>query len=90
MRNDLLNVDDRYLDLEDLAKYSGMSVRTLRSMIPRGMPVYRPGGKILVRRSEFDVWMGRFRQAQSVDLDRVVDDVMEDVLGRSGRGSGRS
>ena len=39
---------------------------------------YRVGGKILVRRSEFDTWMNKYGQVRGVDVDQIV----EDVLGR--------
>ena len=50
-------VDDRYLSLRSLATYAGLSIRTLRGYLGRRhapLPHYRIGGKILVRRSEFD------------------------------------
>lgn len=34
-------------------------------------------GKILVRRSEFDTWMQRFRYTP--DLDRLVDEVVSEI-----------
>jgi len=51
---------DPYLPLRALASYSGLSVRRLRQLLDdraRPLPRYRVGGKILVRRSEFDQWM---------------------------------
>ena len=48
---------DPYLSLVGLAGYSGLSVRKLRAHLADVMhplPCYRVGGKILVRRSEFD------------------------------------
>lgn len=56
---------DPYFSLKALAAYSGLSVRTLRSFVERlpeeALPCYRLPGKILVRRSEFDAWMVRYR-----------------------------
>jgi hypothetical protein len=34
-------------------------------------------GKILVRRSEFDAWMQRFRYTS--DLDKIVDEVVSEI-----------
>ena len=72
--------DDRYLSLRALAAYSGLSVRTLRSYLIHAvdpLPHYRVGGKILVRRSEFDAWARRFRVARpSLDLDTLVGDLV--------------
>ena len=72
--------DDRYLSVRALAAYSGLSVRTLRSYLIHAadpLPHYRVGGKILVRRSEFDAWARHFRVARpSVDLDTLVGDLV--------------
>ena len=72
--------EDRYLSLRSLAAYAGMSIRTLRALLIRRrapLPHYRIGGKILVRRSEFDQWAAEFRIVRPpLDLDVVVGDVM--------------
>jgi excisionase family DNA binding protein len=72
---------DPFLSLKGLATYSGLSVRKLRDYLDNPLhplPHYRVGGKILVRRSEFDAWMSTYRRVGSVDVDQIV----EDVLGR--------
>jgi len=69
-----------YLSLRSLAVYSGLSVRTLRACLTnrvRALPHYRIGGKILVRRSEFDGWANQFRFVQRPS---GVDDLVDDVL----------
>ena len=51
---------DPYLSLRGLADYSGLSVRKLRDLIndpAHPLPCYRVGGKLLVRRSEYDAWV---------------------------------
>jgi excisionase family DNA binding protein len=72
--------EDRYLSIRSLSAYAGMSVRTLRALLVRRhapLPHYRIGGKILVRRSEFDQWAAEFRVVRpSIDLEAVVGDVM--------------
>lgn len=72
--------DDRYLSLRSLATYAGLSIRTLRGYLGRRhapLPHYRIGGKILVRRSEFDRWASEFKvERPLVDLDAVVSDVV--------------
>jgi excisionase family DNA binding protein len=70
---------DPWLPLRALAGYSGLSVRTLRDHINtplRALPSYRIGGKVLVRRSDFDAWMNQFRQVGPAGLDHVVDSVI--------------
>ncbi len=71
---------DPYLGVKALAAYSGCSVRWLRDQLTAAhhpLPCYRlPGGKILVRRSEFDAWLARYRRVGPPDVARVVDDVL--------------
>jgi predicted DNA-binding transcriptional regulator AlpA len=83
---------DRYLALKDLAAYSGLSVRTLRSYLSHRvtpMPAYQIAGKILVRRSEFDAWMARFRRTREMageapDINAIVNDIVGTLtLGRT-------
>jgi excisionase family DNA binding protein len=75
---------DQYFDLRGLRAYSALSVSTLRDHIKwNGLPAYEVRGKILVRKSEFDAWVSRHRVKKSVDIDRIVDD----VIGQQGRRS---
>ena len=71
---------DPYLSLRALATYSGCSTRWLRSQLGdlhTPLPCFRlPGGKILVRRSEFDGWIARHHQVGRPDVTRVVADVL--------------
>jgi len=77
---DLVTPLDPYLSLRALATYSGLSVRTLRSHLEdvgHPLPCYRVGGKILVRRSEFDAWIARYRQIGHPNVDRIVSEVLK-------------
>ena len=69
-----------YVSLKALAAYSGLSVRTLRDYLrdrTRPLPHYRIGGKILVRRSEFDAWVDQFRATTTAtSVESLVDDVV--------------
>ena len=71
---------DPYLSLRGLASYSGCSVRWLRDRLTdphHPLPCYRlPGGKVLVRRSDFDRWLERYRCLGHPDVTRVVEDVL--------------
>ena len=71
-----------YLSLKGLSAYSGMSVRRLRDACTdpvHSLPHFRVGGgKILVRRSEFDQWIARFRQEGS-DVDALVSEIAKGV-----------
>jgi excisionase family DNA binding protein len=73
---------DPFLSLRALANYSCVSVRKLREYLEDSanpLPHYRLGGKILVRRSEFDTWMATFRQVGQANVARIVDSVMRDL-----------
>jgi len=73
---------DPFLPLKALADYSGLSVRTLRDPLAdplHPLPCYRVGGKIVVRRSEFDGWMTRFRQVGQQGVDRIVTETLRDL-----------
>jgi hypothetical protein len=37
------------------------------------------GGKIVVRRSEFDVWIAVYRQRGRADVDAIVGDVLKSL-----------
>ena len=74
--------DDPYLALRTLAAYGGLSVRTLRSYLTHPstpLPHYRIGGKILVRRSEYDRWASQFHAHVAAVVDKVVDDVLRSL-----------
>ncbi len=72
--------DRGYLPLKALAVYSGLSVRTLRDCLTHSMrplPHFRVGGKILVRRSDFDTWVTQFRvSVKPMGVEAIVDDVV--------------
>jgi hypothetical protein len=75
---------DPYLSLRALAGYSGLSVRNLRGRIAdpaHPLPCYRIGGKLLVRRSEYDAWARRYRQLGNADVDRAVSEALRDLRG---------
>jgi helix-turn-helix protein len=73
---------DPYMSLKVLAGYSGLAVRTLRNHLTdlaHPLPCYRVGGKILVRRSEFDAWIAQHRQVGPADVKAIVDDVLRSL-----------
>ena len=73
---------DPYLSLRALAGYAGVSVRKLRALLDDAahpLPCYRIGGKILVRRSEYDAWAIRYRHEGRGDIHRVVSDVLQSL-----------
>lgn len=73
-----------WLGLRELTHYASVSERTARAWIHSPvdpLPAVRVGGKILVRRSELDVWLGRHRMKplESIDLDGIVRDALQAV-----------
>jgi excisionase family DNA binding protein len=73
---------DPFLSLKALADYSGLSVRKLRAYLKdslRPLPYYRVGGKILVRRSEFDTWIATYRQVGDSEVERIVAEVLDEL-----------
>jgi hypothetical protein len=78
---------DPYLTLRALAQYSGCSVRWLRDRLTapsHPLPCFRlPGGKILVRPSDFDTWLGRYRAVGHPDVEQIVANVLTDLTSQS-------
>lgn len=73
-------VGSEYLSLRDLSQYAGLSVRKLRDYLHdrvRPLPSYRIGGRVPVRRADFDVWALQFRVVSAATtVEAVVDDIM--------------
>jgi hypothetical protein len=72
-----------YLPLRTLSSYAGLSVRRLRDHLRdpvAPLPHYRIGGKVLVRRAEYDAWAARFRSTSRPVVDRVVDHVLRGLV----------
>jgi predicted DNA-binding transcriptional regulator AlpA len=75
---------DPFLSLRALAGYAGVSVRKLREHLSdttHPLPHYRIGGKIVVRRSEFDAWIAAYRRVGHSGVNEIVDPVMRDLRG---------
>ena len=69
---------DRYYDLQTLAEYSSISVRSLRDYLSdpvNPLPSFCVKRKLLVRRSEFDRWIEGHRTVRT-----RVDDLVNEVL----------
>jgi hypothetical protein len=70
---------DPYLSLKALATYCDLSVRKLRNCLSHPshpLPHYRVDGKILVRRSEFDIWIAAYCRVGDTDVDQIVDEIL--------------
>jgi excisionase family DNA binding protein len=72
-----------WLDLKALQRYACVSERTFREWIHRStnpLPAVQVGGKILVRRSEFDRWL-EAHQVRHIDVGCIVDELVAGVKG---------
>jgi excisionase family DNA binding protein len=73
-----IGLKDQYFDLEGLSTYSALKVPTLREYIKKKkLPCFKIKGKILIRKSEFDSWLEKFRVKDRID--DIVNDVMSDL-----------
>lgn len=66
---------DPYLSLNALVGYCHLSRRTLQALVndpTDPLPSFRVGGKILVRRSEFDQWISRRRNGRPLAAARLA------------------
>ena len=73
-------VEPEYLSLAELVTYASASKNTLKKWLAYGMPFYRVGRCLRVKRGEFDAWMRQFRNGTfKPDLDAIWDQVMEEV-----------
>ena len=75
----LVRLDDFFLSLRALARAGNLSVKTLRGYLTDSthpLPHYRPGGKVIIRWSDFLRWLEHYKVMKSADLDRMVEEVM--------------
>lgn len=81
-----IHVQPSFLDLKSLAAYSSCSVRWLRDRLVdrlHPLPHYRVGGKLLVKRDEFDRWMETQRVVRpSEQLTEIVESVVAQMCPR--------
>ena len=74
-----VRIDDAYMPLKTLAGYAGLSERTLRGYLTHAshpLPCYRIGGKVLVRRSDFDQWATQFRSVSASAVESLVAEAL--------------
>ena len=82
-----MELKDRYFDLKGLSTYSSLCVSTLRDHIKvNGLPHYQVKGKILIKKSEFDLWFSKFKVVRVQDPEKIANEVMREI----GYGSRRS
>ena len=83
----VLKMDDGYLGLSALSKYSGLSVKQLRGYIhdpANPLPAFQTDGgaigrgKFLVKRSEYDRWAEKYlrRPSAQAEIDAAVEEAL--------------
>ena len=72
-------IEPEYLSLDELARYACVCKKTLRKWIGCGMPTYKVGHVVRIKKGEFDAWLKQFRSGTSKDLEEVWDQVMKEV-----------
>ena len=67
-----------YIPLVAAAAWAGVSPRTLKRWISRGLPIYQAGPreKVLVKPQDIDQFLTR-KQAPTPDLGAMVDEVLQ-------------
>jgi hypothetical protein len=78
----MVNTPDtgKLLDLKGLSEYSSLGVPTLRDYLRSdGLPHFKLKGKILIRVTEFDRWLERFRINRNQDINNVVNNIMQSL-----------
>ena len=71
---------DQYFDLKNLSAYSCLGVPTLRDYLRSGgLPHFKLKGKILVKKSEFDLWLESFRIKTDQEFNDIIDSVVESL-----------
>ena len=66
---------DPYFTMKGLAEYASLSRRTLQDLVidtSDPIPSYRLGGKILIRKSDFDEWMARRRNRKPLEAGHLA------------------
>ena len=78
--SDRPTIQPGYLPLHDAASWAGVSVRTLKRWIKKGLPTYQvgPREKVLIRPADIDAFLSR-KQAQASDLNAMVEDVLRSL-----------
>ena len=83
--NLVANLQPGFLPLNRAATWAGISVKTLRRWMARGLPWYQagPGEKVLIRPCDVEAFLTR-RQVLRTDLDAIVDGTLRELTGKEG------
>lgn len=74
-------MESEYLTIRQLSQYTSLHRNTLINWMKRGMPFYRIGRSVRVKRSEFDLWMrNNFQERPGGTPKKSLKDVLEETL----------
>jgi len=79
----MLSNPPEYLSVAELSAYSSISKSTLRKWIRIGMPYFKLGRSIRIKRNDFDVWLEQFRASGTKRgslRKQVLREAVEEVL----------
>jgi len=70
-----------YLPLREAAKWAGVSPRTIKRWVKRGLPTYQAGSKnkVLIRSEDIDKFLTR-KLIPKPDLEAIVDEVLNEIF----------
>ena len=77
---DRLTMEPGYFPLRKAAAWAGVSVRTMKRWITKGLPTYQAGPreKVLIRPTDIDAFLTR-QQRQVPNLDAMVNEVLKSL-----------
>ena len=72
---------EKFLDLTNAARLYPLSRRTLQELIwKRKLPAFRAGNKTILKRDDLEKYLTS--TPVGADLDRIVNEVTQDILGK--------
>ena len=85
--SDRPTIQPGYLPFLEAASWAGVSVKTLKRWIKKGLPTYQAGPreKVLIRPADIDAFLSR--QIQAPDLHAMVEDVLRSLKSERVRAS---
>jgi excisionase family DNA binding protein len=73
----MTSIDDKWMGIAELVEHSSLSDKTIRRYIAARedpLPSHRVGGRVLVKRSEFDAWVSRKPARKAPAVKRAMAD----------------
>ena len=82
MRLEAKGLNPGFLPLAEAAQWAGVSPRTMKRWISKGLPYFQEGPrpKVLIRQGDIEEFLTR-RQTERPALDVMVDTVMSELQG---------